>query len=551
MIENGTEGIMNVYFVSVLFLLAAFVIIGIVVGRKVKTTADYYVAGRNCGTALIVCTLIASYLSTVAFMGEVGYTYDGFLMPYLILVAISSLGYGFGARYFGVYLRRSQALTLPEFFARRFDSPRIRMLSSIITVAGITAYLVGVQQGGALLLMLLTDTSYMVSLILVLVGYGFFTFYSGSKGIVVTDSIMFMIFGGMAFLSIPFIYRSTGGWPQAIIETALMTEKPGILSATGVTEGAGAFMGGPVDTITWGVVLGVVWFVVIASSPWQASRYLLAKNEQVVLRSGAVATFLVLAMLLALHLATVTLNNLNPNISPSETVYIWAALNHFPMWMGVVVCGGLMAAVLSSCSTFLSLIGFSVANDIIPKIIKGEEKSQVKNSRIVMVIVALVSLVITYYQPPAVMWIGFFAATLFACSWAVAAIASIWFKNASESGAFFSMLVGGIVFVATQTLRYFAIVSFPTILRPEVLGFVASILGYVIFNRPSQIKDSERAFREKILINEELKVTPIAELKKTANITKGLICGGVLLSVYFFVIYYIPYRQAMNMMAFM
>ena len=58
---------MNIYTIGIIFSLAVFFLVGIVAGRKVKSTNDYYVSGRKAPTLLIVGSLIASFLSTCAF----------------------------------------------------------------------------------------------------------------------------------------------------------------------------------------------------------------------------------------------------------------------------------------------------------------------------------------------------------------------------------------------------------------------------------------------------------------------------------------------------
>ena len=58
--------------------------------KKVKNIEDYYVAGRNAPTLFIVGTLVASYLSSVAFMGEVGFSYDGYVIAFLILLLLQA-----------------------------------------------------------------------------------------------------------------------------------------------------------------------------------------------------------------------------------------------------------------------------------------------------------------------------------------------------------------------------------------------------------------------------------------------------------------------------
>ncbi|SDP65927.1 hypothetical protein SAMN05660330_03582, partial [Desulforhopalus singaporensis] len=75
---------MSIYAIGVFATFIVYVIVGNYAGKKVKGMEDYYVVGRNAPTVMIVGTLVASFLSTVAFMGETGFSYDGY--PVLLLV---------------------------------------------------------------------------------------------------------------------------------------------------------------------------------------------------------------------------------------------------------------------------------------------------------------------------------------------------------------------------------------------------------------------------------------------------------------------------------
>lgn len=56
--------------------------IGKIAGSRIKGTDDYYVSGRNAPTFVIVGTLVACYASTVAFLGESGFSYNGYTRCY-------------------------------------------------------------------------------------------------------------------------------------------------------------------------------------------------------------------------------------------------------------------------------------------------------------------------------------------------------------------------------------------------------------------------------------------------------------------------------------
>lgn len=134
-----------------------YLVIGAAVGRKVKDTSDYFVAGRAAPVLLVVGTLVASYLSTVSFMGEMGFSYDGYPVVLLLLTPFTVSGYVIGVVFFGRFLRRSQALTVPEFFGRRFNLAGLQALAGLLVIVGIGLYLIAVTQGLALVVGQLVD----------------------------------------------------------------------------------------------------------------------------------------------------------------------------------------------------------------------------------------------------------------------------------------------------------------------------------------------------------------------------------------------------------
>ena len=100
---------MNAFTWGILGSLAVYLAVGTYAGRKVRHLDDYFVAGRQAPTFLIVGTLVASLLSTTAFLGEAGMAYSGYGALVLTLVAINVVGYVVGALFFGRHLRRTSA----------------------------------------------------------------------------------------------------------------------------------------------------------------------------------------------------------------------------------------------------------------------------------------------------------------------------------------------------------------------------------------------------------------------------------------------------------
>ena len=135
-----------------------------------------------------------------------------------------------------------------------------------------------VTQGTALVVTEVSGLSYRVALLAVWAGYTAFTFYSGSRGVVINDTMMFLLFMVAAFVALGYVVGAAGGWFAAVDALATFDAKPGIISWHGLT-GPGANWATPGDALTWAVILGLAWSVVVAVSPWQASRYLMATQR--------------------------------------------------------------------------------------------------------------------------------------------------------------------------------------------------------------------------------------------------------------------------------
>ena len=532
---------MNPYTIGILVSLAVYLAVGTYVGRKVKRLDDYFVAGRQAPTLLIVGTLVASLLSTTAFLGEVGMAYSGYGALILTLVAINVTGYIAGALFFGRHLRRSRALTVPEYFGQRFASRRVQSVAGIMIVVGLGAYLMAVTQGTALVVTEVSNVPYRLSLFVVWAAYTAFTFYSGSRGVVINDTMMFLLFTVAAFVAMGCVVAAVGGWYPAVEVLATFGEKPGIISWHGFT-GPGANWETPADALTWSVILGLAWSVVVAVSPWQASRYLMAKNEHVVIRSGCGAGLALLALYPALMFCGAAINLAHPRIEPAEGAMIWAAQHLMPTLAGVIVTAGIAAAGLSSATTFLSLVAFSASHDIVPRE-KADEGTRLRISRWSMIGVGVVALALSMVVPPNIFWITYFAATVFASSWGPVAFMSVWSRRITADGAFWGMVAGFFGNVVPKSLSLLDVIELPAWADPILIGAVLGALVTVIVSRRGTVSEAEERYRA------HLHETPLDELdaqetRRTLRWPTILMAGGVLLATLMIVFYALPYRAA-------
>lgn len=302
-----------------------------------------------------------------------------------------------------------------------------------------------------------------------------FVVIAGSSGVLITDTIMFLVFLTAAIIGIPFIVKAAGGWIPAIQNLALSTTKPGIISAGGNLEylyPTGA------ENITWAVTYGIVWALVVMISPWQTSRYLMAKDEKTVLKSAVWSSALVIMITTLLYFSAAFVQSINPDLVASQSI-IWAAMNLMPKLVGVVLLTGILAAGISSASTFLSLIGFSITNDLM-NLKGGEVDKQLRISRVGMIGASVLVLILAYFNPPQIFWIMYFGGTVIASSWAVVALGSVWSKKLSSMGAFLGMLLGFVGCVGVKSYSVMMSVTLPIWADSFFIGILLSIIGAAV-----------------------------------------------------------------------
>lgn len=493
---------MNIFLVGVIVSIIAYLVVGLYAGRQVKDVNDYYVSGRNAPTLLISGTLFASMLSVNGFMGDQGFCYTGNITSLVFLNSLCACGYIFGPLVFGRYLRRSECTTMPEFFGVRYKDPKIRRVAGMITIVSLTAYLLACITGVGILMQELTGFSYNTCLLLAWACFSIFTFYSGSKGVILTDTMMFLVFLFAAILAGPIIFKAQGGISQLLTNLMNNPATPeGLLDYHGNVAGTGA--NDVFGAVMYAVTMGIVWFITVAVSPWQAGRNLMAKSEHVTFRSGAVAAICTTVFLLFLNLQSVAVLNLNGNLEDAQRVLIWAAFHVLPKVVGTLLLAGIMAAGLSSASTFLSVIGFSVTSDIIRKEFK-DEAEELRYSRMIMLAVGIIALILAYMGLGGIRVISWFASTIIAASWVVPGIGGIVSRKLSATGARWSMIAGFAGFIVPKCLVGFGVAPFNKIcinfLDPFFVGIYLSLIFAVIGSKLYPAKKEETDYRAQLLV---------------------------------------------------
>jgi sodium/pantothenate symporter len=258
----------------------------------------------------------------------------------------------------------------------------------------------------------------------------------------------------------------------------------------------------------------------------------MAKNEHVVLRASIYACFAVIFLQILIYGAGGFINLAKYDIEPSETVMLWAAQNLVPPFLGALLLAGIVAAALSSASTFLSLVGFSVSNDLFAH----RERVGLGTTRLLVGAVSVAVLILSLYLPPNVFWIMLFIGTVFASSWGPVGFMSIWSKRITAKGAFWGMVVGLLANIIPAGLDYLGVISLASYFEPALLGTVAGFLTIRWLSRGHHPSLAERDYLARLhatpVEDRDVRRTRITLIAPALLMLYGMAMPFVLLNFY-------------------
>ena len=517
---------MIVFYIGIFTIFAAYFLIGNFAGKKVNGLDDYYVNGRNAGTFLILGTLVASYMEVGMFMGDSGLSYDGYPVVIIMMISLLTAGYAIGAVLFGRYLRRSKVLTLAEFFYVRFGSKKVQKMFAVTMSIGLAVYLVCVTQGASVVLATIMNVNRIWALLLVFAIYTFLSFYGGSKGVIISDTMMFLVFGSSLIIASPFIMKAGGGWNN--IFEKLQETVPGMLSWHG---SIGAYKEFPSisDPLIYGIVTGLMCMFITIGGPWQSSRFLMAKNEQVVLRASALAGVSVSIMYLFVLTGSTAGRVIEPLPLTGEQVFINIAINIIPALPGMLLIAGILSAAISSATTFASLLGFTLTNDIIGQERIKSEKQQLRITKAFILIVGIIAVLLCYSESPFIFWLAIFANSIFAASYGPVSLFSIWYKKLTPAGAFWGMFMGFAGTIGWKVLTFLTGLTPPIILDPFVVGLVLNIAAMIIVSHFTEVPEEKLVYINELISEKPECYSNKKEIKNTKLVI--VICSILLVLI--------------------
>lgn len=513
--------------------------IGVVAQRAVSKGSflkGFFLGNRGLGVWAMALT--ATVQSGGTFMGVPSLIYkNGFIVALWIgsYMLVPLTGFAVVGKRLSHLSRRTNAVTVPDLFRNRFESPMLGLVTSIVLLFFLSFMLMAQFKGGAIVMklawpsnaeMALTDGSepaptekpeagktsvekevdyqYLIGLAVftsVVVGY---TLFGGFLASVWTDMFQSVLMAIGVVILLTLSLKAAGGLEQAThkavakidaeaaakkLEESTADDKPGVSFVTGPGLSDVPFL--PLGTA---ISFFFVWIWGGISSPASVVRVMSAKSTATLRRSIVVLSFYNLMIYLPLIAVCICARAILPTLTNTDEVVPKMSIELTrEIFGGSFVSGLILAApfgaIMATVSCYLVVIASGIVHDIYQRFINPEAtEKQIRNmTHAAMLVIGVVALAANIKPPNFLQSLvvfctsgqtgGFLIPLLMACYW----------RRATKEGVIAAMASGALTVLALNVAGwilygYFAFRPYQLLgVEPVVWGIlVSAIIGVVV-----------------------------------------------------------------------
>lgn len=486
---------------TIVVYLIGMLLIGVYFTKKNNSTDDFYLGGRTLGPLVTAMSAEASDMSGYLLMGlpglaylsgvaDVGWTIVG-------LAAGTYLNWFFTSRRLRRYTHTLDAITIPEFFSKRFHDKRniLSLIAAVIIIVFFIPYTASGFAACGKLFASLFGVNYVGAMIvsaIVIVGY---TAAGGFLAASITDFIQSIIMTIAIFAILAFATATAGGIGAVVDNVKSMS---GYLSLTNSYDPA-TNTSTPYNLLH--IITTVSWGLGYFGMPHILLRFMAINDEKNLKLSRRVASiWVVIAMAVALCIGVAgralsasgiidTLVNADSETVIIKVAHLLSSYGILPALLAGLVLSGILASTMSTADSQLLAAASSVSQNILQEKLKLKlsTKQSMIAARVTVIAIAILGVIIARDPESSVFGIVSFAWAGFGASFGPIVICSLFWKRITLSGAICGMVTGGVmVFVWKYLIKPIGGIFGVYELLPAFLVSIAVIVAVsLISKKPS------------------------------------------------------------------
>jgi sodium/pantothenate symporter len=503
---------------GIMFALAAIIAvsgwIGVVAQRAVSRGSflkGFFLGNRGLGVWAMALT--ATVQSGGTFMGvpsliySHGYSVALWIGSYML---VPLAGFAVLGKRLAQLSRRTDAVTMPDLFRGRFDSPAVGLSTSLVILFFLTFMLMAQFKAGAIVMKLAwpgntemvlsedaaiagssdkPDYGYYVGLTVFTVVVVAYTLFGGFLASVWTDLFQSVLMAIGVLVLVLLALQSAGGLENATRKAVVQIDRVAAEARERVAEydAARAAGGGPKtkdelnaekyarksarnvgtdfvslpgmgrDFLPLGLAMSyfVVWIWGGMSSPASVVRVMASKDTGTLRRSVIVLCFYNLMIYLPLIIVCVCARAIMPDVAVSDEIIprmSVALTQHLPG--GTFITGLILSApfgaVMATVSCYLVVIASGIVRDVYQRFINPQATDHEirRMTHIVMIIVGLIALVANISPPAYLQALVVFCTSGQTGAFFAPLLMACFWKRATKQGVIAAMVVGSLTVLA-------------------------------------------------------------------------------------------------------
>ena len=446
--------------IAIVLYLVGMLLVGAYYSKKNKNSTDFYLGGRKLGPLVTAMSAEASDMSAYLLMGIPGLT----LMCGLAEATWTAIGLSIGtylnwlfvAKRLRKYSERIDAVTVPEFFSKRFNDKKymLSVIAAIVIIIFFVPYTASGFSACGKLFSSMFGMNYKTAMILsaiVIVGY---CTLGGFLAASITDLIQSIVMTIALFVVLGLSEGIIGGFDKIFDTAKNMTGYFDLFKGFDVAAGKSGSFGG------FSVITTLAWGLGYFGMPHILLRFMAIDDPKKLKISRRIASvWVVVSLGIAVLIGVAGLSLVNAGIikeyadaSAAESIIVdisrfLSTRGFIPAFIAGIFISGILASTMSTADSQLIAASSSVTKDILVNTfkVKLSEKKEMVIARLSVIAISVVAVLLALNPNGSVFRIVSFAWAGFGAAFGPIMLFSLFFKRTTKWGALAGMLSGGVM----------------------------------------------------------------------------------------------------------
>ncbi|OOE35446.1 sodium/proline symporter PutP [Salinivibrio kushneri] len=445
----------NSYAISATFLayLIMMLAIGVYAYKRTSNSEDYFLGGRSLGPWPAALSAGASDMSGWLLLGLPGYAYAAGMESLWLaggLLLGTYLNWLICAKRLRTYsIEADNALTLPEFFARRFEdkSKLLQTISAFFILLFFLFYTSSGLVAGGKLFTTVFGFDYTTAVVIGTICVVSYTLFGGFLAVSWTDLVQGLLMAA-ALLIVPFVIMDGSifklGGDVAAINPELMTIWRDV-------EG---------EPLSWiGIASLAAWGLGYFGQPHILARFQATRSNKDITTARRIAVgWSALSMFGAVLIGLVGIlyvqNDMTGDLKDGEKIFMLLVNAAFHPVIAGILLAAILAAIMSTADSQLLVSSSALAEDFYKQVFRPDASTQevVMVGRGAVILLSAIALGLAMDPESSVLGLVSYAWAGFGAAFGPALLLSLFWRDMNRNGALTAILVGGVTVVVWKQL---------------------------------------------------------------------------------------------------